>query len=562
MNFPNPVFPTNSENTISLNDLTVEDAEKLSKEILSDTIVKGDPQYAHRIAEITKDCPLATVIGSRLVGLGTIRPELLNNDRKFRDELLRSFRDVVAGDLGGNNAEEVRNLLDFLAMVQPFNPSDPQFQKSTEEILSRPYDQVLRNISMLEDSGVVLRRGNKLRVVPDLLADYLRAAASYSEKNQKPTGYADRLFEKLHGEYAPNLLMNISQLDWRLSADGVRSALLDEVWSNLRGQFKRAKLFERTAILDAIKMASYFQPQQALELVRLALEEPTDEVEADFARLPLTRKSYQVVTEKIPPILKLISYHSEYLIDALDILKNLAEQDTRRTNQYPDHPLRILQEIAAIEPGKPVPYNEAVVEHVMTWLAEPLNTNFSPFDVLDKLLETEGHQAETKGYTITLKGYLVRPEVVSGLRQSVIDKALEVIADRPINESPRVIKTLDAALSYPMGMLGGNVPASEREKWDPGILKVLGALQDVVTNTNIDPYIAAEIRRIVLWHARHGSANTKVAAKQVLDAIPQTLEYEVSRAILDIWGRTFEKDENSLRTTASSVELVAKRFST
>jgi len=231
-----------SDKIITLTDLEVDNAEALSKEILSDPSVSSDVQLARKIAEITKDCPLATVVGSRLVGQGIIKPELLNNEKKFRDTLLSSFRDVITGELGGKDPEKIRQLLEFLATIQPFNPLDPKFQSSAEAVLTTHFDVTIRNIGVLEDAGVLLRRGNHLRVVPDLLADYIRFETAYDEKNGRPTGYVDRVFKHLQDDLAINLLVNISQLDWRLSANNAQSALLDTIWKQILSELEAAML--------------------------------------------------------------------------------------------------------------------------------------------------------------------------------------------------------------------------------------------------------------------------------------------------------------------------------
>ena len=175
--------------------MDLNDAEILAKEILNHLGVNRDKLLGKRIAEITKDCPLATVIGSQLVGQGMIDPALLNNEKKFRGELLRSFRDVIAGEIGGKNPEKIRELLDFLATIQPFNVHDTDFQSSAEKVLHDHSDQIIRNIGILEDAGILIRRGNNYRVVPDLLADYIRFEVSYDERTGYPTGYVDRIYE-------------------------------------------------------------------------------------------------------------------------------------------------------------------------------------------------------------------------------------------------------------------------------------------------------------------------------------------------------------------------------
>ena len=256
------------DEVVKLIDLSIEDTESLAQEILTE--VGSSTHHARRIAEITKDCPLATVIGSHLVGKGQIKPELLGSDEKFRAELMRSFRNVIAGQIGSSGLEAERDLLNFLAMVQPFNPADPNFQEAAVKLLNRRYDLITRDLRALEEGGILLRRGNKLRVVPDLLADYVRTDAAYDEKSKMPTGYANTLFALVQNELATNVLTNISQIDWKLSVNGVQVLLLGQVWANLKHQFSEAKIFGRSAILEPIEKVAYYQPAQALDFVHLS----------------------------------------------------------------------------------------------------------------------------------------------------------------------------------------------------------------------------------------------------------------------------------------------------
>ena len=550
------------DQSINLDDLTVEDAKNLSEEIL--TAVNGDKNYAQRIAEITKDCPLATVVGSQLVGKGQIKPEVLNNDEEFRQQLMRSFRNIVAGQIGTSNPEAVRDLLNLISLIQPINSLDPHFQQLAEKLLGQKNDHILRNINALEDAGVLLKRGSKSRIVPDLLADYIRTDVSYDEKNSRPTGYADKVFDNAQNELATNLLVNISQLDWRLSSSGVQASLLAEVWANLKEQFRKAKIYERSSILTALEKIAYYQPEQVLEFVRIALEEPIDEIEDQYKQYSFTDPSYRVVTEKIAPVLKYVAYHQDYLHEALELLRRLAGQDKRTTNPHPNHPLRVLQDIASIEPGKPVVYNQAVADQVISWLNDVPSPNFSPFDVLDQLLQTEGHTSETKGITITMKAFKVRPEAVAGLRKQVIDAAFDEVTTKPLKEGLRAMKSISAALSFPRGLLGQQITSSDVAAWEPGILEILTKLEGVVTDKKIDPYIATEVRSAVSWHSTYSKTSTKVAAKKVLATIPTTLPYEVSRAIVDGWGWTFEREgENYKRDEAALIkwrDKLAKRL--
>ncbi len=540
-----------ADSAISLGNLEEADAERLAKEVMEE--VGGNAQHAKRIAAITKDCPLATVIGSRLVAEGSIQPELLNNSEEFRRQLLRSFRNIIAGEIGGKNADAIRDLLNLAAMIQPFDPNGPDFQEAATAILERRFDKINQDIRALEDAGVLLRRGQRLRIAPDLLADYIRADASYDDRGKKPTGYADSVFQIVKNDLASNLLVNLSQLDWRISADGAQTALLAEVWSNIENQFKIAKIYGRQAILKALAKISYYQPQQVISFARLALDNPTDDAEDvdTLSRRMGVKSSYRYVTDEIAPMLRYAAYHLEYLGDTLDILKRLAHDDPRQPNQNPDHPVRIMRDLAGIEPGKPLIFNEQIVDRILRWIDEPASDKFSPFDILDELLATEGHQSETKGITLTLKPFKVNAAAVAGLRKQVIDAAFKQLLDTDLQKAFRALSTIERALELPWGT---DVTDEDRARWEPGIIETLGRLEGVLTNNTLDPYLTVQIRGSISGHARYNKGVIKPAADKVLNAIPTTREYELARALADGWGWTFEREGGTMRNE----ELCAK----
>jgi hypothetical protein len=73
---------------------------------------------------------------------------------------------------------------------------------------------------------------------------------------------------------------------------------------------------------------------------------------------------------------------------ALCLLWSLAQDDDRPTNQFPDHPMRVLAEMAELGTGKPFDYLFAVIDAAESWLGEP--AKLSPLDVLEPMLAVEG----------------------------------------------------------------------------------------------------------------------------------------------------------------------------
>src|SRR5581483_4987838 len=371
----------------------------------------------------------------------------------------------------------------LIAMVQPVDDTAPSFQKVATELLKRRWDKIARDLRALEDAGVLVRRSGRLRIVPDLLADFIRADASYNERSKAPTGYADEVYKTVEEQLAVNLLVNLSQLDWRLSADGAQSQILDNVWAELEGQFKKAKIFEREGMLKALQKVAYYQPVHALTFAKLALGEPTDEIEDDKSHLALRmyKPSYRNVVNEVAPLLKYVAYNMESLTEALDILRQLAKEDKRASNQYPDHPMRILHDVASIAPGKPLQYNEQVLDRAIAWLKDDPDNEAVAFEIFKTLLATEGHETELEGISLSLKPYKVRAEAVAGLRKRVIDTAFEVIRGGSLPQAVRVIGVLQAALSGPVGIGTMEITAEDQAAWEPGILDVLTRLKSVVS---------------------------------------------------------------------------------
>lgn len=526
------------EEAVKLGSMALADAEKLALEILRGN--DDDGRYAHRIAEITLDCPLATVVGARLVADGEIKPEILANSDSFRRHLLRRFRDVISGKVGGvKDAEVITALLDLIAVVQPVNLEDTNFEDVAVAVLDRPYDRIVRDMRALEDAGVLIRRKSRLRIAPDLLADFIRADAAYNQNSKTPTGYVDRVFKVTKNDLATNLLANLSQLDWRLSLDGIQATLLAAIWKDLEKQFLAGDIGTREEMLKALEKVAYYQPEQAIKFARLALDNPTDKVEkTEYDHLIGGKRTYRSVIAKLSPILKYAAYNGDYALEAVDLLRILAKRaGPSNQNRQSDHPLSVLREIASIQPGKPMGYIEAVNEHVLSWLND-VDDDFSPFDVLDMVLATGGHQTAFKGIKFTMTSFKVNADAVAGLRAKVIDAAFETTQNAPLPQAIRAVRTIEEALRGPTGQ---EVTPEDRAKWEPGQVALLERLRELVTTPNLDPFIAVEVRHAVNWHASYSKSATKKVANTVLKAIPTTLDHEFVRALSDGWGWSFER---------------------
>ena len=115
---------------------------------------------AERLAAATWDCPLVTVIGGQLLARRAIAPGLLERDEEFRQTVLTRFRDILVGEVGDQiDATQCRRLLDLVASVQPIRANNEQALDAEAEFLDISRPSLISNLGILEEAGVLLRRG-------------------------------------------------------------------------------------------------------------------------------------------------------------------------------------------------------------------------------------------------------------------------------------------------------------------------------------------------------------------------------------------------------------------
>jgi transcriptional regulator with XRE-family HTH domain len=531
---------------IELEDLSLPEVTALAAEVLQAEDFLGPVStLARNVAALTRDCPLATVIGARLVARGQIPPQAVASDQQFRDRLFTAFSEVLTGELCEPGERDVLDrLLQFFALLQPLTPDGPEFDALLQLVVGKSPAELRRLLTRLEDAGVLIRRGGLLRLVPDVLADTIAEKACIDERTGQATGYVDELFNQLAGKALQNLLVNVGKLDWRLSnttSDTPAVRLLDRVWAQMNNHLRKAGLgVARRAILETIADVAYFQPERALELAAQTIHDAGLDQAAEWQdQDPETI----ALIPALVPILRHVAYTYQYVGPAVDQLWDLAKSYRPAAGASSDtDPLRALQQIAGFGPGKPVTFHEAVIERALSWVASPPTPSGpSPFDVLDAFLATEGTDDSFDEHQIIMRGFLVTAEVVRPLRERVIAAAFDVFENGPLQSRARALKSLEVSLRFPIGLGGAHPSDEQREQWEPDYLAVLKQLLDLITAKPLEPLLYVEIRHAVRWHAVHGHGESQAAAQQVLASLPTDLHSRVTRCLIE--GFAWDSDD-------------------
>ena len=519
---------------VVLGDLEFDDAVALAREALGKA---AQPSVVRRLAGLTMDSPLVTVVGGVLIKQGQLEPTALEQDDNIRLHIMRGFRDALVNDPLAYDPPTRHAVLDAVAALQPFRTNEDAARTSLSAIVGKPYDELYKHLRSLENAGILRRRGEALRIVPDLLGDVILTEAAFGDTNPLGTGYLSRIEPLVSGSSVEHLFVNVSRVDWQVRKlrDGVPS-LAESLWAAFRARVEAADAFDRRTLAETLAKVAYFQPTRGLEMTRWLIDNPTDRLDGEHAAwrtlLPI---DYNGVLEALPAAIKLAAFTEDTIFEALAQLWELAQGDTRPTNSYSNHPLRVLRELAEFGVGKPIWFNNMIVDNASTWFVD--GQQLSPFDVLEPMLATEGDESFFRGHTITFQPFALNPQSITKVRQRVIDLAFEELASPDLRRSGAAAKTLKSALRLPTGSFGREVSKDELAGWLPGILETINRLGATAAAGDLDPAVLVAVRDALFWHDSYGSGPTHEAAQRVVESIPDDVEALLGLMVHDGWGR-------------------------
>jgi hypothetical protein len=517
-----------------LDDLSYAEACELVSGLIGRPVT--DP-FTRQLAAISDDCPFVAVVAAELYHRGELTGKHLESEAALRADVFRRFADQMTGRATGTDAAQRRDVLTAVAAYQPVRLDDPAFASAMTSLAKiESWDEVNRRIRELEDSGLLLRRGsNAVRVVPDMFGDILLGQAAYDDRSGSPTSYLARAQEEATGPALQHLLVNASRIDWQVGGDLSRARVVDGLWFSLWSELLGGDFDEKLDLLKLVAKVAYYQPQQAFRLVHdlLALG-PRGKSQSPEPRWAAT---WQDVIHAAAPVLRNVAYHIDYLRPALDLLWSLAQDDPRPTNQYPDHPLRVLEDIADLSASKPFEFIHIVIDEATEWLTDNRTTRLSPFDVLEPILAVEGSDQIWSDMTVTFHAFGIAPESVREVRSRVIDLAFREARSDDIPRAVRAIEALEHGIRGPGGLFNRKPSDAETEDWAREFIPVIQKLGELGAEPERDPAIRIAIREAIGWHAAHSKTQTNAAANLALASLAHTPEDDLALCLHDGWGR-------------------------
>ena len=508
-----------------LGDLAAKDVRALAAQALG----AEHEHLAEHLADATADCPLVTVIGGQLLAQQAVAPELLERHAEFRMTVLDRFRDEMLGKLGDEvDAQAARDALVLFSALGPLFIENTALIERLAADLQVEDHQLRSLLSQLEQAGVLTARGRLRRIVPDVLADHILHRACVDQQG-RPTGRAQALLNRYADIAIVGLLRNLAELDWRIGQEEqTDSALLDKFWRDLHTLFLRGHAEERLRIIQLIKPVARLAPAAVFEIVTCELANPAAPATDNLFASQLTDAD---VRRRLPELLASIALTPSFLPEALDLLWQLARDDSRPLNSNTDHPIRQIQSLAGYE--LPLLFARGVLQLVERTLQDDAGASaYSPLELLAPLLAREGettHAAET-GFQIRV--FPVAAKATADIRATIRTILIAQATGGRARERALAARLLGDALRPPLGAFGREITDTEIEQWHDDQLAVLDAIETVMNNTE-DPHVRLKLRTALGWHSQRSAWNDVRDRARQIGEQPETEDESLAGALLN-----------------------------
>ena len=540
-------------------ELSREEVTQLGREALGSEFAG----LAKRLAEATWDCPLVTVAGGQLLAKKDIAPELLERDEEFRHTVLTRFRDIIVGEVGDRiDVMLCRNLLDLIAAIQPIRLDNEQTLDCQAEYLGIDRRALVSSLGGLEESGVLLRRGNTLRIVPDVLADHILHQVSVTLQGQ-PTGYADHVFTRFAALCPSEVLRNLAELDWRLRWSGAGAPeLLNGIWQGIEREFEGAPNSGRCTILRILEEVAVYQPDRTLQLVEYAHQNPATAPE-DPEWSKVYEFTHNDVLRRLPTLLRRISYTLDFLPRCCKLLWDMGRDDTRNLNPNPDHAMRVLADLGSYHVDKPLVVNHGVLD-AMEQLLESHGSHdhvHSPLDIIDPMFAKTGYSTYSQGHSLVHRSFVLKEGSIKSIRERCTSLVIRCLFSNDLKVSLRALESLENALREPIGAFDHEISDEDREQWRSEQLKILGHIENLVEHST-EPVTYLRVKATLWWH-RNYSLSREIRDKA--DAIgasipePESFEFRLTQELMnafhmDDWKPEADSGDDAYRLHQAQVE--------
>ena len=265
------------------------------------------------ICKMSGGFPLITVLAVQLMRKGASLQEISH------PRAMQSFFSKYINELRNNKGAPYVDLLKYLAFLVPMPIKNEEIHKQLGELLNVSEAKEQMMIQDLLKEKFIEMRAEKLRIVPDLLGEYLIHETCFNE-DKAPTGFHRLIIEKFILLTPKQLITNLALTE---ATAGSRS-LLDEFLDNLKREARDGDNLKKFAILEWLKNLSYLRPEDTLDIIKNMLrkeQESSEYIHQFWGRITIDHSD---IRKNIPKLLKGVANFPDTFEEAIEILKDLS----------------------------------------------------------------------------------------------------------------------------------------------------------------------------------------------------------------------------------------------
>jgi len=474
--------------------------------------------YADELASITRDSPLLTVIGGELLRTHRIPPSSLTQNEKFQQAVLSRFRDVQLGEivlkLDGRYSEQFcSKVLQIIAALSPVDVGNASLVRAMAELLDATEVELKQFLGRLVEAGVVVRGGRFLRIVPDVLSDFILQDACFTTDGLV-TGWATQVYEKVADFRLDVMLRNLAELDWRMRAaqnesgktlgQASETGLLDLIWLDIENKFKTASSKDRKAWLMRLERIAFIQPHRVWAIVEIAQNAPpavSDEPSKRGGTLT-TPITHEDVVSALVPVLRGIARDDRFTARCADLLWEIGRDHVTKPGQIPAA-LAVLRELASYKYRKTLVFSQVILACCREWMNDPKIHEYrhSVLSIVSVLLSRRFEWSGTNEHWQSHSSVALTSDSFWELRRA----ALKLLESCAFSTEPQIVLEALKILRTPISEEGlWEIKNDNRDEWQTWEAEQLAALEIAsrVVNTNADPFVRLRVWEACCWQAR------------------------------------------------------------
>lgn len=495
--------------------LDLEPARELVHEIAGETALD------EQLISVARDNTLLLALGAKALRDNRALPNRLLSMESVQKKIRELMEEYINRAIPSSSQDLARSILEVAAVIQPFE-NNSEFKKAVCILSGTQGDRSIdRCVSRLSEIGILYEKDHQLRIKPDLMGDYILEDLLSTSTNIDIVG---EILSCSPDIYFENILQNLCQLDWHATQKNLARDQLNTLWEQLRQELSTTvDARRRYDIIQLVGKVAYYQPEQALELIDLAINEVDSTVHTEWIGKSSLIKSILAALESL-------AYIGDYLPSAIDRFIKLADAyPTMKLDYHADGPIDKLRAIITPSVRKPNWYMKTAVDYMIERLFEE-EYSFSPFDVLDAALQTNiSDTVPVNNVRFEMRMYNLRPEQTQCYRHQVTEKILDCLSSGGISLAIRAAQSLRSVFCV-----------DNTKEWNEEFGRILGILKEVIQGQKIAPEVLAEVFVSINWLAAKGAqfatTVTNLAKEITQEVIPQTLDFKISLAMIDCDG--------------------------